>query len=904
MRLITTILLILYSTCLNAQVIEEMSIAEYKSAALRADGSVWAPYWVGGVGTKMVKISGSMVFTQIDGGQYNHVLLRNNGLVYYQSNGSTALTLLQYDNFGVEFHATYVECYFQTYIAVRDDGKIYARGKDSYLWFGSTLNADINAWTLIPNQPAVTFVKTRKGGQQGTGQLVALTNTGAVYTVTDNTTTWNLKSMAGTVDSVYASYNGFYIALIDGKPYGWGNRKWLNNGSGSISTYEDLTDDWGLGAHRIIDLAVNDNTIHYITEENKLYGFGDNATGGVGIGWEIVNRKELLTGNWTWYVWPWVYPTSGNYIVAAFVATHQQLRTDKLFKRVWASDYYAYYYFAQETNDSVYFWGRNKGAVGLVGQSDGSTVGIGWSNEATYPNAFDVLSPRRINAFANVTPSPSNFILGTINAGSNQAISSSSTTLSGSATAGHTSNWTYTIASYEWTKLSGTGGTIVSPNTATTDVTGLTTGTYTYQLKVTDNNTATITDTVTVNVSSIPLSIAASASYTGSGTAALNSTVTSPDGIGWVKWSVLTRPSQPLYKVFIGGSSTPAGSSGVTSVDSAWPNIYKRFLKQHNLLDTMYNRAIGGRSTRNGLPTSTGGYGVADWDTSRNITYATKRQVHLAMMGYASNDMTDWQPANHLGWFREIRDSAVAAGTVYYLTTCQPRPGYNNAEELKLRTIADSQRLQFNFVEAYRCVIVPNTLNIKSEFDFGDGIHLNNAGQRLLGNNVIATNPLQTLTKGSAVFANAASQNTTVSGLTEGTWQLMASVSDTNGVAAYQIVTIEVPAAPTNAAPTVNAGDDTVVTQIHNATLTADADDSDGTIQSYAWEKVSGPDDVVFSQASSASTQVTFVTPGTYVLRVIVFDNGGASAQDTVTVTVKRVFKIKRHGRFNFQRPD
>lgn len=411
----------------------------------------------------------------------------------------------------------------------------------------------------------------------------------------------------------------------------------------------------------------------------------------------------------------------------------------------------------------------------------------------------------------------------------------------------------------------------------------MTPGVYSFQFKVTDNNTATYTDTVQVTVTSMAYEVFGSATQTGSGTASLTSTVSSPNGVRRTKWTVLTRPSQPTYKVFIGGSSTPAGSTGVTSADSAWPRIYKRFLKSYNLLDTMYERAAGGTSTRNGLPTSTGGYGVSNWDTSRNITYATKRAAHLALIGYASNDMTAYQATNHMGWFRETRDSAVLAGMEYWVTTAQPRPGYNTTEENKLVALADSQRAQLNYIEAYRTLVTYGTMNFRPEYDFGDGIHTNNAGQAQLGINVIATNPLQNLTKGPATFTNQTSQNATVSGLTNGLWRFMVMVEDTLGMHTYDIVELTVSNAA-NVLPVVGAGEDQEVNS-DSTTLIGTASDSDGTIVSYEWSLVSGAECFI-STASDSITGVKFYESGTYTFRLTVFDNSGGSASSDVTVVV------------------
>jgi len=58
-----------------------------------------------------------------------------------------------------------------------------------------------------------------------------------------------------------------------------------------------------------------------------------------------------------------------------------------------------------------------------------------------------------------------------------------------------------TIASYAWTKLDGPSCTITSPSSASTTVTGMTTGgDYIFLVTVTDDDGATSTDMITISV--------------------------------------------------------------------------------------------------------------------------------------------------------------------------------------------------------------------------------------------------------------------------------------------------------------------------------------------------------------------------------------------------------------------
>lgn len=80
-----------------------------------------------------------------------------------------------------------------------------------------------------------------------------------------------------------------------------------------------------------------------------------------------------------------------------------------------------------------------------------------------------------------------------VDAGSTQTVSTSTITLAGSASVSDSK-----IASYLWRKTRGNEVTIVSPNSATTQVTGLTDGTYYFELSATAENGKIGTDTVKI----------------------------------------------------------------------------------------------------------------------------------------------------------------------------------------------------------------------------------------------------------------------------------------------------------------------------------------------------------------------------------------------------------------------
>jgi hypothetical protein len=169
-----------------------------------------------------------------------------------------------------------------------------------------------------------------------------------------------------------------------------------------------------------------------------------------------------------------------------------------------------------ESSDSdgsiaAYEWTQVGGPVtATIGSPAGSSTSVsGLTTAGTYTfqlkvtdndgaESVDTMTVTVVNA----APPPAN-AAPTANAGNDQTITlpTSSVNLDGSGS----SDSDGSIAAYEWTQVSkpnGVAGAVIgSPAGSSTSVSGLTTaGTYTFQLKVTDNDGAESVDTVTVTV--------------------------------------------------------------------------------------------------------------------------------------------------------------------------------------------------------------------------------------------------------------------------------------------------------------------------------------------------------------------------------------------------------------------
>jgi len=133
---------------------------------------------------------------------------------------------------------------------------------------------------------------------------------------------------------------------------------------------------------------------------------------------------------------------------------------------------------------------------------------------------------------------------------------------------------------------------------------------------------------------------------------------------------------------------------------------------------------------------------------------------------------------------------------------------------------------------------------------------------------------------------NETTATLTVSGLAEGTYDFQLTVIDNEGAQGTDQVTVTVIPEAANQAPVANAGDDIELYLPTNSTsISGSGSDADGSIISYSWIKLSGPD-VTMSNENTAVLAVSNLVEGTYEFRLTVVDDDDASSIDKVKVTV------------------
>ncbi len=187
------------------------------------------------------------------------------------------------------------------------------------------------------------------------------------------------------------------------------------------------------------------------------------------------------------------------------------------------------------------------------------------------------------------------------------------------------------------------------------------------------------------------------------------------------------------------GSSTSAGT-GASTPDSAWVNRYRNHLYQRDTDFMVTNLAQGGFTTYNILPTGTPiPTGVNQMiNQLRNITRALSFHPDAIIINMPSNDAANSYPvADQLANYDLI---LAAADTIpVWVTTPQPRDFGGDSVRVQIQLdLLDSTYARFqDFAIDFWTDIANSSNEPDSAYDSGDGIHLNDAGHKILFERVI-----------------------------------------------------------------------------------------------------------------------------------------------------------------------
>ena len=465
------------------------------------------------------------------------------------------------------------------------------------------------------------------------------------------------------------------------------------------------------------------------------------------------------------------------------------------------------------------------------------------------------------------------------NAGSDISITlpTNNTTLNGTAS----SDPDGTIASYAWSWVSGPSQySITNAAAATTTLTNLAQGTYVFKLTVTDNSGASASTTVKVIVNPAPNQPpVANAGSDITITLPTNSTTLNgtasydPDGtIASYAWAWVSGPSQ--YSI------TNTGAATTTLNNLVQGNyVFKLTVTDNNGASTSATVNVTVNKAPNQAPIANAGSDIV-MELPTNSTI---------LNGTASNDPDGTIVSFVWTWVSGPSQYSIAnattatpslsnlsQGTYVFRLTVTDNEGASSSASVTITVLPPPNKPPVANAGKDTTVVLPNpviTLNATASYD-PDGQIVSYSWTRISG-------------PGALTIVNSSTATPTVVGVQIGTYVFELTVTDDKGASAKAQVTVTVLAKP-NTQPVANAGKDiSIGIPATSAVLDGSKSyDPDGTITAYSWKQIEGPGKATIANAANAITTVSNLQPGIYTFELTVTDNSGATAKDSVQVSL------------------
>lgn len=471
------------------------------------------------------------------------------------------------------------------------------------------------------------------------------------------------------------------------------------------------------------------------------------------------------------------------------------------------------------------------------------------------------------------------------NAGPNQTITlpTSSTTLSGSGT-----DADGTIARYGWTQTAGpTTATIASPATASTLVSALVAGTYTFRLTVTDNSDRTGTDDVNVLVQ--PGNVAPVAN------AGANQTITLPTssvslsgsastddvGIATYTWTKVGGPA--TFTI-----TTPTTVNTTVTGLVAGIYVFRLTVTDAGGLSHSDDVQVTVNAAPNGTP-------VANAGANQIITLPTS-SVTVSSAG-STDDVAivsrQWTKVSGPATFTITTPTAIStsitglvAGVYSFRITVTDAGGLSAFDDVQITVNPAPNAAPVANAGGNQAITLPTNSTSFSGSASTDDVAITFYQWSKVSGPV------------GGLIASPNSVTTNITALQAGTYVYNLRVRDAAGLFDDDDVQVIVsPAA--NGAPVASAGgNQTLTLPTNSTTLNGSASTDDVAITTYAWTKISGPTNYTLATPTAASTLASNLEAGTYTFRLTVTDGAGLTDTDDVSVTVNGTFSGSKWWQF------
>ncbi len=467
------------------------------------------------------------------------------------------------------------------------------------------------------------------------------------------------------------------------------------------------------------------------------------------------------------------------------------------------------------------------------------------------------------------------------NAGADRSITLpvNSIDIDGSASSGN-------ITGYAWSEKSGPS-TVNLSNAARITVSNLQAGVYIFMLTVTNNTGATGTDIVTITVIPVvnraPVADAGasmSLSLPANSTTLDGSKSYDPDGtISAYKWTRVSGPNMP---------ATIGAAAAVLNLGGLIAGAYT-----YQLTVTDNNGASASSQVKVIVAPGVNQPPVANAGNNQSITSPSNS---VTLNGSASGD-----PDGNIVSYNWVTVSGPGSATISNSNTATPTvagltPGGYTFE----LTVTDNKGATAK--DQVTVTVLPQSIspNQPPVANAGNNQTISLPVSSVTLDGSRSFDPDGTLSSytwyqvsgpSASVISSANSSATVASQLIAGQYTFQLTVTDNNGVRGVDQIVIIVngASAKVNTPPVADAGtNDTLLLPNNSFTLNANGSkDPDGTISSYQWQQISGPNTVKSSNMNVPQVAISDFQPGDYEFKLVVTDNEGATSTAMMKLTVE-----------------